>query len=289
MISLMRAKHIQESPVPTDLFVRRRPAYLIPLIVTLAVVCAASIAFLLWFLLKPVQKDERLGMIITNITGGSSYRLSSEPLTRRLYTGDALIIPREEGEIVVSIASTLNSLALQTPIGVQFVELGEERELDIDGSAGAELIVFVSDISRTTASRGAEARVMLKTEVKQDSQQDAVVAETVLRGNSFVVVNDTRAYPFVLNISFRAACLLRYQGDRGSKIEDYYTSGDILTVQANNAVRLWVSNNEAAKVQLIADGKTHDIDITRFGRIAVCDVLWTRDGAGYHLAVTDID
>ena len=288
MVSLLRAKRIQEEPPPTQLFVPPRPAYLIPLIVLLAVVFAGGIAFLLWYLLKPPKEDAARGITITNITGGSSYSLSSESFNKRLYAGDALVVPHSGSELTITVAGTLSSLALQTPVGTQFVELGEERELDIDGNAGAELIVFVSDISRTDAARGAEVRVMLKTEIPTE-QPDEIITDTVLRGNSFVVFNETRAYPFVVNISFRASCLLRYQSDRGEKIEDYYASGNLLTVQANNTIRLWISNNSAVKLQLIADGRTYDLDITRFGRVAVCDVLWTREGADFRMAVMELD
>ena len=288
MISLLRAKRIQEAPTPTALFVPRRPAYLIPLIVLLAVVFAGGIAFLLWYVLKPPQEDAPQGITVTNITGGASYSLTLESFNKRLYAGDELIIPHGNGELSVSVAGTLSSLALQTPVGTQFVELGEERELDIDGNPGAELIIFVSDISRTDAARGAEVRIMLKTEITQE-QPDEIAAGTVLRGNSFVVFNETRAYPFVVNISFRASCLLRYQSDRGEKIEDYFASGNLLTVQANNAIRLWISNNAAVKLQMIADGRTYDLDITRFGRVAVCDVLWTREGSDFRMVVMELD
>jgi hypothetical protein len=212
-------------------------------------------------------------------------------LNKRLYPGDTLVVPHEGGNITLTVANTLSIMSLITPIGEQFVELGEEIELDVDGQPGAEIIVFVSDISRTNASRGAEARVVLKKNDATEAQTaEAAIAYDSLPERSTPVLEDDRAYPFVINASFRASCLLRYQTDTNDRVEDYYTNGDSLTIQATNMARLWISNDTAVKLQIVADGRNYDVDISRLGRVVVCDVRWSRDSANrYHLAVTELD
>ena len=79
-----------------------------------------------------------------------------------MYKGDIIAVPSTEGNIDLIIGQTLNELQIITPAGTQTLELSEERELDIDGQGGAEIIVYLSDISRSDASRGAEVRVVLK-------------------------------------------------------------------------------------------------------------------------------
>jgi cytoskeletal protein RodZ len=291
LVSLFRAKKIQEAPTPTALFVHRRPAYLIPLIIAGALIIAGGILALLWFLLRPGQAAIGRRTTISEVTGGASYLLSSEPLNKRLYPGDTLIVPHDGGDITLTVENTLSVMSLITPIGEQFVELGEEIELDVDGQPGTEIIVFVSDISRTNASRGAEVRVLLKnTDTGNSHTAEAAIDFYSLPARTTPILEDDRAYPFVINVSFRALCLLRYQTDRNDRIEDYYTNGDLLTIQANNATRLWISNDNAVKLQVVADGKNYDVDISRLGRVVVCDVRWSRDSANrYHLAVTELD
>jgi cytoskeletal protein RodZ len=289
LISLYRAKKIQEAPTPAALFVRRRPPFFIPLIVTGAALVVIGMPLLLWAILHE-SNEEKLRATITNTTGGTTYQLSVDPLNRRFFVGDALIVPHPDGDITITVENTLSVLSFGTPLGEQFVELGEEIELDIDGTPGSEIIVFVSDISRANASRGAEARVLLKNRTEATPEPSVLVNYDTLPGRSTPILEDNRAYPFVISASFRGSCLMRYQTDRNERIEDYYTSGDLLTIQANNAIRLWISNDSAVKLQIVADGRNYDADITRLGRVVVCDVRWTRDNANmYHLVVTELD
>ena len=53
-------------------------------------------------------------------------------------------------------------LSLETPAGIQHIELSEELEVDVDGDSKPELIVYVSDVSTGTNDRGAEVRILLK-------------------------------------------------------------------------------------------------------------------------------
>jgi hypothetical protein len=73
-------------------------------------------------------------------------------------------------------------------------------------------------------------------------------------------------------------------------VEDYYTRGDIVTITASNGVRVWMSNGNAAKVQIVADGKTYDIELGNPGEVLVKDIKWIKDPDGtYKIVVNDLD
>ena len=64
----------------------------------------------------------------------------------------------------------------------------------------------------------------------------------------------------------------------------------MLTMQANNGTRLWVSNLNALKVQVLAGGNSFDLEVGKAGRVEVQDIKWIRDSDGtYKLAVINVD
>jgi cytoskeletal protein RodZ len=223
-----------------------------------------------------------------------SYTLSDKPLEIRVYKGDHIEVPLHSGTVLLTVADTISSLSLDTPAGNQIIDLSEELELDVDGDAVNDIIVYVSDVSSAKMDRGAEVRMLLKSgdpNMPGVSQESIPVESvSVSAENRAVVLQDNRAYPFTLNVSFRGACIYRYQKDNDNSVEDYYTRGDIVTITASNGVRVWMSNGNAAKVQIVADGKTYDIELGNPGEVLVKDIKWIKDPDGtYKIVVNDLD
>lgn len=301
MIKLFQGKVIQEAPPPENLILHRglRKKTIIAIVVG-SVLMACAIAFLgVYFFVIYPQNLERTAVDLES-NQGQEYTLSAIPFQRRLYTDDVLKLLIGDELVDVVVSDTLGALALQTPIGLQFVELGEELEIDIDGKNGSDMIVFLSDISNTDGSLGAEVRMFLKAGNGANTPEislvgaDSMPLESDLSlpigATQTVILEDNRAYPFTINTSFRGVCLYRYQGDRNDAVENLFLSGDILTVQAKNALRLWMSNANAVKMQVIADGKTYDLEIGRPGEVAVQDVRWIRESDNvYKLVVIKVE
>ena len=95
----------------------------------------------------------------------------------------------------------------------------------------------------------------------------AEVADVTLVSESGTAVDAARqtvlfesgsAYPVTMNATFRGYCLFRYESDRSTRDERYYQKSELLTVQANNGIRVWASNGNAVKIQMIAGGKTRN-------------------------------
>ena len=105
-----------------------------------------------------------------------------------------------------------------------------------------------------------------------------------------VILEDNRAYPFTVNISFRGSCLFRDRVDRNPAIETYFERGELFTATPKNGIRLWISNANALKITIIADAKTFDLDIGEAGKILVEDIKWIKDSDGkYKLVVIELD
>lgn len=298
MISLYRAKKIQEAPIPEGLLHEPKNEKTVPIIISIIVILLIAGGIFGWFLYKKEQ-EANASTLLNSENKGQHYELSTVPITKRVHEGDIIGVLIDGAQTDVSVYETHTELALKTPVGILYAELGAETPFDINGDKIDDFVVFVSDISKTDASVGAEVRMFLKdtSEVQPvavvvdeqsiplESQIDAKVA-----ADQVVLFEGGRAYPFTINTSFRGACLFRYQSDRKDIIEDFYTSGDVVVMQAQNGIRVWMSNANAVKMQVIGDGKTVDIEVGRPGQVLVQDVKWIKDTDGrYKLVVLEVD
>jgi len=95
----------------------------------------------------------------------------------------------------------------------------------------------------------------------------------------------------VLNATFRGYCLFRHEADKANREERYYQKAEQLTVQANNGLRIWASNGNAVKLQVVAGGKTVDLEVSRPGEVIVKDLKWIRDDQTkrFKFIVVDVD
>lgn len=293
LMNLYRAKQIQESPVPEGLIEPHRPRYLIPLIVCISVLAAGLAVFGVILAINHSkknnsQKEESQSVVY------KSYELNDKPFNGRIYIGDKIIIPSKDGEILITVAETLGTLALETPVGLQKIELSEELELDINGDARNDIIIYLSDISSKNEKNGAEVRLLLMdstgTNTVVDTKAIPNISEVNHADTKVVIFEDTRAYPFTLNISFRSGSLVRYKVDRRDIIEDYYEKGDLITMTASNGVRLWSANGNASSIQVLANSKTYDLEVVKGGQVIAEDIKWIRDTDGkYKLVVLNLD
>ena len=297
LLSLYHAKMLQDTPTPPELLqIGKGPARSI-IWSLVGVVVLAGLIFGGISLYKHLDAKSKEGVTVVNMERleNRSYILSYDPITVRVYDGDILRIPFTSGDVDVVVQSSKDNLRLETPIGVQVVDLGEELSIDVNGNGVADISLFVSDISKGENARGAELRMFLKPEasasISVEVDESQIPLESSLNATKQVVLFEgTRAYPFTLIASFRGVCIYRYQSDRNDMVEDYFTSGDVLNCTSNNTLRVWMSNANAVKMQIQGDGKTVDIEIGKPGQALVQDIRWIRDAQGiYKLVVLEVE
>lgn len=295
VLQLYHAKVLQESPVPEGLIVHERPRFVVPLIVSIVVLILAAGITAGIMLAKRHAENTDKALALEKRAQGKKYELTEKPLQTRLYKGDQLVLGTSTGDVILTVANTVSSLGLETPAGLQYIELSEELELDIDGNSSPELIVYVSDVSNPANDRGVEARILLKSSanvvIGETKQSDIPNAEDLPQNqNRVVILEDVRAYPFTVRADFRAGCVFRYRIDRKESMEDYFTNGDTVNMTASNGVRLWMSNGNTVKLQVIANAKTYDLGVTKAGQVIVQDIRWIKDTDGkYKLVINELD
>lgn len=295
VMKLYHNKQLQEAPMPTELLKKSRPPFLIPSVI-ISVVVLVGFAVLIFFLLRGKnRREDESEVVISNRTGAKQYELGDDKLVQRVYKGDQFLIPTDSGKIVLTVRDTLGSFGLDTPAGIFYTDLAEENEMDINGDSKPDIIVYVSDISRTDASRGAEVSVLMRhggsgflTGIP--AEEIPLISDIKITHAPKVILEDNRAYPFTLNASFRSPCLFRDRVDNGKSVESYFSRGEIFTATPRNGIRLWISNINNVKFTVVADSRTFDLDIGKAGQVVVEDIKWIKDTDGkYKLVVIELD
>lgn len=294
LISLYRNMMIQESPVPEGLIEKPKSTYLVPIIVSSCVaVVIASFLIVYFSVYRKKQIEKQNSYAVSEKVQQKTYELTDKPINARVYIGDKIIVPAKDGNVTLTVASDTDSkLGLNTPIGMQYFELSETRELDIDGDAAIDFVLDVWEISSNDQSRGAEVYIVRKDEkaVAEVADNTIIPMQQKENVNQTLILEDNRAYPFTLNASFRKPCVFRYEVDRKNSVENYYTNGDVVTMTANNKVRVWISNGNTVKFQVIAASQTFELEIGKAGECIVEDIKWIRSDDGrYRLVVEPID
>jgi cytoskeletal protein RodZ len=295
ILTLYHAKKLQETPPPLALTARERPRFIKPLIISLCLLMVGGAAVFLTLFFKAKIEAAKEDAALSQGNEFKKYELTEKPFSGRLFKSDQLIMGSDKGNIFLTVAETEGIFGLETPAGMQYVELSEELEIDVDGNSVPELIVYVSDVSQKNVDRGAEVKIMLKNAsniaIASPDENQIPNAEDLPKEQARTeIFSDSRAYPFTINASFRGGCLFRYRPDRKETVEDYFASGDIVNITASNGVRLWISNGNAAKLQIVANGKTYDLAVPKAGEVIAQDIKWIKDTDGrYKVVIVDID
>lgn len=294
LIKLYHNALTQEMPVPEGLIQKPKPSYFLPVIILSAiVVIAIAVLLTIYFkVYRPQQIEKQNTYAISNKVQEKIYELDEKPLTARIYVGDQIIVPTTDGSVVLTVNSDTNSrLGLQTPQGLQYFDLSETRELDVDGDGSVDIVVDVWEISSNENSRGAEVYIMLRdSAIVKNVDSTSIPISEGSKKQQTIILEDNRAYPFTLNATFRSPGVFRYAVDRKASQEGYYNSGDAVTLSANNRVRVWVANGNTVKFQIVAGGRTHDLEIAKAGEVIVEDIKWIRvDDFHYRLVVEELD
>jgi hypothetical protein len=162
LLKLYHNKKLQEEPVPTELLKKLQPHSKLPwILIPSGVVVALAVFFTIFFIQKnkTVEVDN---VVVSSTVKNKQYELTSEKFSKRLYKGDQLLVPTDNGQIVLTVHDTISSFGIDTPGGKFYTDLAEENEIDIDGDSVSDMIVYVSDISSTDANRGAEVSILLR-------------------------------------------------------------------------------------------------------------------------------
>jgi len=293
LLALYRALKIQEQPIPVkQLF--KKPSLLpkIAVITALVILALGVLGGGIFYLVTRPRTPRAVAPVARTPV---EYTMSGDSFEHRFFSGDTILVPsgtevsvREEGQdperIKLELVSLDDVVTIHTPNGPVILDLTQEAEISLDDNGTSSLLISAVDYAKNNADMGALLRFELKNTFAPAAAIDADPVETasiIGQTASTVIFSSPNPYPFTLQANFQGYCMFRWEilmeRDRRDRNERYFQRSDELNIQAQNGIRVWASNAQAAKFQVIGGGRTVPVEIGSAGEVVVVDVRWVRD------------
>jgi len=285
VISLYRALRIQEQPVPVEQLLKsppRLPGFVIPVLVILLV-----LGFGGWGIMTLIKNRQNNPVESTPTARASSeYIMEGNSMERRMYKNDSVLIPVNNETYKLELYNLGEAVTIRTPGGSEVLDLSQEVNIDLNSDGIPELRITVADFAKNNSEMGAllhfylaDANAYASAEIEQ--QPIPYSSNTVSAASTTVIPASISAYPFTLQVNFQGYCMFRWEilneRDRRDRNQRYFQRSEVLDIQAQNGIRIWASNAQTARLQVIGGGRTIPVDIGSAGEVVVADIRWVRD------------
>jgi len=284
IISLYRALRIQEQPVPVEQLLRRTPGipkFLLPMLLIIILLGAGGYGIyrlIIYRLNNTVQS-------VPDVRTPSEYIMDRNTMEQRLYRNDTVLITVDNETYKLELFNLGETVTLRTPGGTRSLDLGQDITVDLNNDGIPELRITVADFEKNKADMGAllhfllmDADVYTGTNITPNTAISAPAANPV---TTTIIPGTVSAYPFTLQASFQGYCMFRWEilneRDRRGTNQRYFQRTDPLEIQAQNGIRIWSSNAQAARFQIIGGGRTYPVEIGSAGEVVVIEIRWVRD------------
>ena len=283
ILSLYRALKIQEQPVPMEQLLKPRsnlPKIFIILAVVIAILGAGGGAY--YFLTRPREK-EAAGPVAR---AAAEHVMDGNSLERRIFTGDSVLVQAAAGQYRLELVNLGEAVTIRTPASQVILDLSQEANVDMNGDGLANLRITVIDFVKNNPGMGVLLHFGITEPaagsfVQEAAQDPAETVNTTVFTGSSVIFSSPNPYPFTLQTSFQGYCMFRweilFERDRRDRNERHFQRSDVLDIQAQNGIRIWTSNAQAAKFQVIGGGRTVPLEIGAAGEVVVTDIRWVRN------------
>jgi len=303
VISLYRAIRIQEQPVPVEQLLKtppKIPGFLIPMLVILIVLGLSG-----WGIYTLIVN--RKNIIVEDVPVARSpveYIMEGNSLDRRLYINDSVIISIDSESYRLELYNLSETVTIRTPVGLEIMDLSQEIMVDLNNNGIPDLRITVADFAKNNPDMGtllhfymidASVALLNPGEISRVSDTDREQTQPVQFTGSpaassiTVIPSSSNPYPFTLQINFQGYCMFRWEilneRDRRGTNQRYFQRNAALDIQAQNGIRIWVSNASAARYQVIGGGRTFPLEIGATGEVVVSDLRWVRDDDGRYRVV----
>jgi len=290
LISLYRALRIQEQPVPVEQLLRQPPKipkFLLPVLISMVVVFALGCGVYFLFLTAANRTPADNTPASRSPT---EYVMEGNSMERRFYRSDSILIPVETEMYKLELANLGEAVTIRTPAGSVILDLSQEANVDLNNDGTSELRITVADFAKNNADMGALLHFYLMDAVAlYDASLSGTASEQEIpftpsasgTASTTVIPSSPSAYPFTLQSSFQGYCMFRWEilneRDRRDRNQRYFQRSDEFNVQAQNGIRIWASNAQAVKFQVIGGGRTVPLEVGSPGEVIVADIRWVRD------------
>jgi transcriptional regulator with XRE-family HTH domain len=286
IISLYKALRIQEQPIPMEQLLKKPlkvPKFLVRALIILVFLGAGGWG--IYTLIINSQKNSAQKAAADRIP--AAYMMEGNSMERRLYKNDSVLIMVDNELYKLELINLGETVTIHTPGGSVILDLSQEALIDLNNDGISELRITVADFAKNYADMGALLHFYMMDAVAlydAAAENEQVVPSAVTPAgslNTVIIPPSPSAYPFTLQTVFTGFCMFRWEiineSDRRGTNQNYFRRNDELNIQAQNGIRIWSSNAQAARFNVIGGGRTYPVEIGTAGEIVVVDIRWIRD------------
>ncbi|MCL2044345.1 MAG: helix-turn-helix domain-containing protein [Treponema sp.] len=278
LFSLYRALKIQEQPIPVEQLLKQ-PSQLPKIIIGLLIgvlVTALIGGIIFFFINRPLTTEVFPPAPRTPVV----YTMSGDTFEQHLFRGDSILVSLgDEQQVKLELEDLGDSVTIGTPNGPVIVGLSQDANVEID-NGGTAIRITAIDYDRTRAVMG----VRLRLEFNIPSGWETALTDTVnipSQAITTVVFTSPNPHPFTLQSVFQGNCMFRWEilmeRDRRERGQQYFQRFQEFNIQAQNGIRVWISNAQAARFSVIGAGRVVPFEIGNPGEVVVADIRWVRD------------
>ena len=283
LLSLYRALLQLEQPMPVEQLLKQPSP--VPRIILKAVLVILAVAVVSGGLYLFITRPKNPQTVVQVSRTAAVHTMSGDSFERHFFTGDSVLISSGQDQFRLELQNIGETVTILTPGGTVTLDLGQEIDIDLGntGDGFADLRISALDFDKNNADMGVRLRlesIEAYSVVPAGTDQLETVSVTS-QSASTVIISSPNAYPFTLQSFFQGYCMFRWEilmeRDRRERNERYFQRSDELNIQAQNGIRIWTSNAQAAKFQVIGGGRTYPVEIGGAGEVVVADIRWVRD------------
>ena len=282
LLVLYRSLKMQEQPVPMEQLLKN-PSPLPKIIKIIAVILlvAGLAAAAYYFVNNFPQRDQ---VLVPAARAAVEYTMNTDFLERRFYPGDSILVSGGTDLFKLVFSSLSDAVTITTPTGPVMLDLGQEVTIDLNNDGFYSLRIIASDFVRNDSVSGALLRFEQEFPLAPplgNEGEVAVVSLNIEREAPLILLSSTNPFPFTLQAVFQNFCLFRYEvlfeSNRPGRHEQYHQRFEELNIQAQNGIRLGVSNAQSVRLQVIGGGRTVPFEAGAAGEVVAADLRWIRD------------
>jgi cytoskeletal protein RodZ len=291
LLSLYKALRIQEQPIPVEQLLRhpsKFPGFIITFLIILIVLGAGGWGIYQFILNR--QNNPAVKRPVTRVPVPAEYMMEGNSMERRFYKYDSILIPVNMETYKLELFNMGDAVTIRTPGGSVILDLSQEANVDLNNDGIPELRITVTDFEKNNADMGALLHFYLMdavavydsiNSIEADAGQNVPAINTLSSMSATIIPASVSAHPFTLQASFQGYCMFRWEilneRDRAGRNQIYYQRAEALEVQAQNGIRIWASNAQAVRCQVIGGGRTVPVELGAAGEVIVADIRWVRD------------
>jgi len=290
LISLYRTLCIQEQPIPVEQLLKPQkkfPKTLITVVVILTVVSLGGWG--IFSLISNIQKKPIDSTPVIHVP--VTYNMEGISWQKRLYINDKIKIMVDNIPYILELINLGEVVTIKTPEDEKPLILDKKKlsyaDIDVNNDGFRELRITVMDFAGNEAELGIDLHFQI-TDSSMAGENYIYAGETERKTNTVnsssvvIIPASPNPYPFTLQSGFQGYCMFRWEiigeYDRRGRNQRYFQRSDPeLSIQAQNGIRIWTSNAQAAKLQVIGGGRIIPVELGVAGEVVVAEIRWLID------------